>query len=149
MVTNSVKPHLTVSKRHNPLSYHRVCEAIAAGMVNFYWTDGKSNPANIVSKHWTYPQVWHMLQPILFYSGDTIHLLKDIDPDSKMLSKEEKKRDEYGLVTNESIRVKVRDGDGSGQNTLPLTCSETHQPVQLPEPLLTAAQPINLLPIFR
>jgi hypothetical protein len=77
VVNNSVIPHSTLSKRHNALSYHRVREAIAAGMVNFYWIDGKVNPADIVSKHWAYPQVWHMLQPILFYSGDTRNLFKD------------------------------------------------------------------------
>jgi hypothetical protein len=51
VVSNSVIPHLTLSKRHNALSYRRVREATAAGMVNFYWIDGKSNPADIVSKH--------------------------------------------------------------------------------------------------
>jgi hypothetical protein len=68
MVTNSVIPHLTISKRQNALSYHRVCESIAAGMVTFYWIDGKSNLADIVSKHLAYLQVWHMLQTILLYS---------------------------------------------------------------------------------
>jgi hypothetical protein len=91
--------------RHNALSSHRVGEAIAAGMVTFYWIDGKSNPADIVSKHWAYPQVWHMLQPILFCSGDNKHLLKDSDPDSKNPSKEENKRDENGLVTKMSQLV--------------------------------------------
>jgi hypothetical protein len=40
------------------------------------WIDGKDNPANIVSKHWTYPQVWHLLQPKRFYSGDTSPLIE-------------------------------------------------------------------------
>ena len=31
--------------------------------------------ADIVSKHWSYPQVWHLLQPLFFYSGDTANLL--------------------------------------------------------------------------
>jgi hypothetical protein len=77
VVNNSAIPHSTLSKRHNAPSYHRVRKAIASGMVNFYWIDDKSNPANIVSKHWAYPQVWHMLQPILFYSGDTKTLFKN------------------------------------------------------------------------
>jgi hypothetical protein len=61
VLNNSVILHLKLSKRHNALSYHCVCEAIAVGVVNFYWIDGKSNPVDIVSKHWTYPQVWHMV----------------------------------------------------------------------------------------
>jgi Reverse transcriptase (RNA-dependent DNA polymerase) len=76
VVNNSAIPHSTLSKRHNALSYHRVREAIAAGMIWFYWIDGKINPADIVSKHWSYPQIWHMLQPILFYSGNTKDLIK-------------------------------------------------------------------------
>jgi hypothetical protein len=60
-------------------------------MVNFYWIDGKSNPANIVSKHWAYSQVWHMLKPILFFYGDTKTLLKDNNPNSKKSSMELKK----------------------------------------------------------
>jgi hypothetical protein len=88
-------------------------------MVNFYWIDGKSNPADIVSKHWAYPQVWHMLQPILFYSGDNKNLLKDGDPDNRTSSKEEKKRDESGLVMHEFAKVKViRDGVENGQKEI-------------------------------
>jgi hypothetical protein len=90
VVNNSVIPHSTLSKRHNALSYHRVREDIAAGKVNFYWIDGKSNSADIVSKHWAYPQVWHMLQTILFYSGDTKERLKNGDQDRNPSSKGEK-----------------------------------------------------------
>jgi hypothetical protein len=82
VVNNSAILNSTLSKRHNALSYRRVREAIATGMVNFYWIDGKSNPGDIVSKHWAYPQVWYMLQPILFDSGDTNTLLKYSDPTS-------------------------------------------------------------------
>jgi hypothetical protein len=147
VVNNSVIPHLTLSKGHNELSYHRVCKAIAAGMVNFYWIDCKSNPAYIVSKHWAYLKVWHMLQPILFYSGDTKNLLKDGYPYSNMSSKEEQNMDENVLVTHESIMAKVRDGDENGKKKLmqkvmqstPSTsmCREAYQLVQLPEPLVT------------
>jgi hypothetical protein len=35
--------------------------------------DGKMNPADIISKHWAYPQIWYLLKPLLFYScGDLI-----------------------------------------------------------------------------
>jgi hypothetical protein len=79
VVNNSAIPHSCLSKRHNALSYHRVREAIAAKVVNFFWIDGKNNPADIVSKHWSYPQIWHLLQPILFFSGDTSKLIPDGD----------------------------------------------------------------------
>jgi hypothetical protein len=66
VVTNSTIPHSTLSKRHNALAYHRVREAIAAKVIGYYWIDGKCNPADIVSKHWGYQQVYKLLQPILF-----------------------------------------------------------------------------------
>jgi hypothetical protein len=61
VVTNSSIPHSSLNKRHNALSYHRVREMIAAKILGYYWIDGKKNPADIVSKHWSYPQVWHLL----------------------------------------------------------------------------------------
>jgi hypothetical protein len=71
VVTNSSIPHSSLNKRHNALAYHCVCEMIAAKILGYYWIDGKKNPAEIVSKHWSYPQVWHLLKPLLFFSGDT------------------------------------------------------------------------------
>ena len=87
VVTNSTIPHSCLSKRHNALSYHRVREAIAAKILTFFWINGKKNPADIVSKHWAYPQVWHLLQPILFYSGDTAFLLDQEDEKEQLDSK--------------------------------------------------------------
>jgi hypothetical protein len=49
VVNNSAIPHSCLSKQHNVLSYHRVCEAIAAKVVNYFWIDGKNNPAHIIS----------------------------------------------------------------------------------------------------
>ena len=37
---------------------------------------GVQNPADILSKHWGYQQVWKTLQPILFWQGDPIDLLE-------------------------------------------------------------------------
>ena len=48
---------------------------IAANVLGYYWIDGKENPADIISKHWSYPQVWHLLKRILFYSGDRINMI--------------------------------------------------------------------------
>jgi hypothetical protein len=65
VVTNSSIPHSSLNKRHNALAYHRVREMIALKVLGYYWIDGKDNPADIVSKHWSYPQVWHLLKAIL------------------------------------------------------------------------------------
>jgi hypothetical protein len=71
VVTNSTIPHSSLNKRHNALSYHRVREIIAAKIVGYYWIDRKMNPADVVSKHWGHQQVWHLLKPLLLFSGDT------------------------------------------------------------------------------
>ena len=67
------------SKRHHILSYRRVREAIAAKYISFHWKDGKSNPADILSKHWEFATVWPMLKPILFWRGETATQLKGSD----------------------------------------------------------------------
>jgi hypothetical protein len=77
VITNSSIPHSSLSKRHNALTYHHVREMIAANILGYYWIDDKNNPADIVSKHWSYPQIWHLLKPLLFYSGDTFDLLEE------------------------------------------------------------------------
>ena len=51
VVTSSTIPNSTISKRHHLASYHRVREAIAAKFISFHWKDGKSNPADILSKN--------------------------------------------------------------------------------------------------
>ena len=67
------------SKRHHLVSYHRVREAIAAKYISFHRKDGKSNPADILSKHWEFATVWPMLKPILFWRGETATQLKGSD----------------------------------------------------------------------
>jgi len=51
VVTSSTIPHSKLNKRHNALSYHRVREAIAARIIDFLYIDGKTNPADVLSKH--------------------------------------------------------------------------------------------------
>ena len=79
VVTSSTIPNSTISKRHHLASYHLVREAIAAKYISFYWKDGKSNPADILSKHWEFATVWPMLKPILFWRGETATQLKRSD----------------------------------------------------------------------
>jgi hypothetical protein len=69
------------------LAYHRVREMISAKILGYYWIDGKLNPADIASKHWSYPQVWHLLKPILFYSGNTNDLLVTEENSDENISK--------------------------------------------------------------
>ena len=75
VVTSSTIPHSKLHKRHTALSYHRVREAVASGAIVFSFIPGPINPADILSKDWAYSKVWPMLQPLLFFQGDTEALL--------------------------------------------------------------------------
>ena len=79
VVTSSTIPNSTISKRHHLASYHRVREAIAAKYISFHWKNGKSNPADILSKHSEFATVLPMLKPILFCRGETATQLKGCD----------------------------------------------------------------------
>jgi hypothetical protein len=71
VIISSTEPQSPINKRHNALSYHRVREAIAAGIVDFRKVLGAENVADILSKHWGFQQAWPVLKPMLFWQGDT------------------------------------------------------------------------------
>jgi hypothetical protein len=73
VVNSSIQPHAKLHKRHNALSFHRVREAMATGKYVFSHIAGENNPADILSKHWGYPSVWHMLRVLLHVNGETIN----------------------------------------------------------------------------
>jgi hypothetical protein len=55
VITSGTIPQSTLNKRHVALSFHRVRESIAAGIVNFHHVSTKEdNPADVLSKHWGY-----------------------------------------------------------------------------------------------
>ena len=74
VVDSSSQIYAKLHKRHNMLSFHRVREAVASGMVTFQFIPGDVNPADILSKHWGYSQVWPLLKSVLFWKGDTASL---------------------------------------------------------------------------
>ncbi|KAL7570793.1 hypothetical protein ACA910_014422 [Epithemia clementina (nom. ined.)] len=71
VVTNATNPTSVLSKRHHALSYHRVREAVASGFLLFQWIEGKNNPADILSKHWTFVSIFPMLKSLLLWRGET------------------------------------------------------------------------------
>ena len=55
-------------------------EAIAARIVRSHFVCRKTNPADILSKHWDVPFVWPQLQDLLFWQGNAADLpSKDTD----------------------------------------------------------------------
>ena len=69
VVTSSTVPHSLLSKRHNILSYHRVREAIAAKILVFHWCDSSQNKSDIVSKHWDFSNVFHIIRDLFDFQG--------------------------------------------------------------------------------
>ena len=71
VIDSSTLPHSLLKKRHLALCYHRVREAIASGIVAFFKIPSKVNPADLLSKHYGYPEANTLLRPLLFWRGDT------------------------------------------------------------------------------
>ena len=78
VITNSTVPQSTLKKRHNALSYHRVREACAAGVMHFIHTPGKTNVADVLTKYLPWCDMKDKLEPVLFRRGET--MLKDTPP---------------------------------------------------------------------
>ena len=68
VVTGSTT-HSLLSKRHNILSYHRFREAIAAKIVVFHWCDSSQNKSDILSKHWEFSKVFHIIRDLFDFQG--------------------------------------------------------------------------------
>jgi hypothetical protein len=70
-VINSASiPESNLKKRHNALSYHRVREAIAAKVLEFYHIKGTENPADILTKFLPGRTWYHLMKPILHWTED-------------------------------------------------------------------------------
>ena len=113
VVTSSTIPNSTISKRHHLASYHQVREAIAAKYISFHWKDGKSNPTDILSKHWEFATVWPMLKLILFWRGDTATQLKRSDRIPSATPGAEPPRDarDSGSAWSHSMHIKTSSSD--------------------------------------
>ena len=77
VVTSSTLPFSPLKKHHLALAYHYTREAMASGAIDFQFLPGDITPADILSKHWGYQQIWPMLQATMFWMGDTANLLVD------------------------------------------------------------------------
>ena len=71
VVTSSTMPYSRLSKRWNALSYHRVREAFAAGIIRFEHIPGVENPADVLTKPLPHYKACVFYDPILFWKGET------------------------------------------------------------------------------
>ena len=47
---NAIHPESTLKKKHNSITYHRVCESVVAGTIRVTKEDGKTNLADVLTK---------------------------------------------------------------------------------------------------
>jgi len=108
VVTSGSIPHSKLNKRHQALSYHSVREGIASGMLSFNHIPGHINPADILSKHWGYQQIWPTLKPILFWMGNTADLIDEED-DTRIWKGSNTNSDITSPVSNDPSHASNRD----------------------------------------
>ena len=77
VITSATIPQSVLNKRHYMLSYHRVKEAIAAKILDFYWCSSNQNKNDILSKHWEHAKVKNTIRELFDYQGDISLLTPD------------------------------------------------------------------------
>ena len=84
VVKNTTLPSSTLKKKHNAVAYHKVREAVAAGIIKVAHIRSENNIANILTKPLSPQQYLMLLRWILFRCENISHqgeLQKDIfDP---------------------------------------------------------------------
>ncbi len=66
VVNNMTMPESVLSKKHNQICYHRVREAVAAGIIHIAKEDTETNLADILTKPLALPKRHFLLQRILY-----------------------------------------------------------------------------------
>jgi hypothetical protein len=57
----------SLRKWKNALAYDRIGEMIASNILGYYWVDGKNNPDDFVSKHWSNSTDMALTETIIIY----------------------------------------------------------------------------------
>ena len=70
VVKSTTLPDYNLKKRHHALAYHRVREAVAAGIVQYHHIAGKDNPADVLTKFLNYKTWWPLMKPLLHWITD-------------------------------------------------------------------------------
>ena len=66
VVMNSSRPESTLKKKHNQICFHRVREAVAAGICKVGFVDGKDNLADLLTKTLTWVKRKRILSELLW-----------------------------------------------------------------------------------
>jgi len=66
VVNNTTRPESVLTKKHNQICYHRIREAVAAGIIQIAKEDTATNLADLLTKPLGLPQRHFLLQHILY-----------------------------------------------------------------------------------
>ena len=66
VIMNMTLPSSTLKKKHNAITYHRVREAVAAGIINLVHIPGIENIADVLTKPLGPQEHMRLVHPILF-----------------------------------------------------------------------------------
>jgi hypothetical protein len=66
VIINTTMPSSQLKKKHNAVAYHRVREAIAAGIINFFHVSSIDNFSDILTKPLSGGTFYKLVKPLLF-----------------------------------------------------------------------------------
>jgi hypothetical protein len=66
VVQNASIPKSTLSKKHNAINYHIICEAVAARIIRVGKEDTLTNIADVFRKLVPFTRKYHLLSPFLW-----------------------------------------------------------------------------------
>ncbi len=66
VVKNTTLPLSSLKKKHNAIAYHKVREAVAAGIIKVTHCRGKFNRADIMTKPLPGHELYYLLKGVLF-----------------------------------------------------------------------------------
>jgi hypothetical protein len=75
VIVNTTLPSSALKKKHQACNYHRICEAIAKGIIDFGKVNTNDNVADICTKPLQGPQFYKLCDEYLFRKPD---LLKQV-----------------------------------------------------------------------
>ena len=84
-------PSSVFKKKHHALSYHRIREATAAGIIHFCHLPSEMNLADVLNKPLNNESFHRLIKPVMFSDWDTIRW-PWLDPKLKELLEERKKK---------------------------------------------------------
>jgi hypothetical protein len=66
VIINTTMPSSQLKKKHNSIAYHRVREAIAAKIINFFHVKSEDNFTDILTKPLPVSTFYRLIKPMLF-----------------------------------------------------------------------------------